>query len=106
MACVEPTPKYLPHSLVGIQKVFCTSDAQAIVLEWTRAYPDPFNFTLGYNIYYSTVKEDVFSEGPKYLVLDKTTIELLDFTPGDSYYFAVRATEFDPAVVSYLDYPI
>jgi hypothetical protein len=99
MACVEPTPKYLPHSLVGIQKVSCTSDGQAIVLDWTRAYPDPYNFTLGYNIYYSTIKEDVFSEGPKYLVLNKTTIELLDFTPGDSYYFAVRATEFDPEVV-------
>jgi len=101
MACEQPKPNYLPHTLVGIQKASCTPDGQAVKIEWTKAYPDPFNYTLGYNVYYSTIKEDVFSEGPKYLVLgNNTSIELLDFTPGDSYYFAVRATEFDPTTVS------
>ena len=100
MACDPPIPKYLPHSSVGIKKAFCTSDGQAVSLEWDRAYPSPYNFLLGYNIYYSTIKEDVFTEGPKYLVLDKTSIDLLDFTPGDSYYFGVRATVFDPSLVS------
>lgn len=101
MSCEYPVPTYLPVTITGLQKVSCTSDGQAIILNWTRAYPSPYNYQLGYNIYYSTVKEDVFAEGPKYLVIDnKTSIELLDFTPGDSYYFAVRATQFDPAVVS------
>jgi len=100
MSCDPPIPKYLPHSVVGIKKAFCTPDGQGVTLEWERAYPSPYNFKIGYNIYYSTIKEDVFSEGPKYLVLDKNTIDLLDFTPGDSYYFAVRATVFDPTLVS------
>lgn len=100
MTCYGNIPKYLPHSDVGIKSVACTSDGQAVTVEWTRAYQNPFNYTLGYNIYYSTVKEDVFSEGPKNLVINQLSTDILDFVPGDSYYFAVRATQFDPAWVN------
>ena len=106
MACFESEPKYVPPKISGLQKVSCSSDGQAVTLTWTKAYPNPYNFTLGYNIYYSTIKEDLWKEGPKYLVTaNKNSIELLDFTPGDSYYFGVRATQFDPELVSLIGLP-
>jgi hypothetical protein len=65
------------------------------------AQPVPITYTLAYNIYYSTEREDVWSEGVKFVVTDTTrdTVSVTGLKPGDVYYFAVRATEFENGTV-------
>lgn len=95
MTCFGSPPKYLPHSEVGITIANSQNDGYHISITWNKAYPVPFNYQIGYNIYYSSDRSSVFSEYPKYLsVSDNLSLEMTDFTPGDTYYFAVRATQW------------
>lgn len=89
-------PYYFPQTLVGIKSAVSLENGFVIKIDWTKAYPTNSTYSLGYNIYYSTKESDVFKEGPKYLSLGQniTSVEIDDFTPGDTYYFAVRATQF------------
>lgn len=100
MSCFENYPYYIPHTEVGLIAADSQNDGYSIALVWNKAYQAPNTYTLGYNIYYSTNKEDLFSEGPKYLHLNGTAVILLDFVPGDSYYFAVRATQFSSSWIN------
>lgn len=102
MACDPRRPNYLPHSEGGILTAASRSDGYAIAVSWCQAYPDSLGLNVAYNIYFSTIREDVFKEGPKYVSIDSTVFltELYEFTPGDTFYFAVRATEFDPVFVN------
>ncbi|HVI40455.1 MAG TPA: hypothetical protein VM577_07330 [Anaerovoracaceae bacterium] len=76
-------------------------DGYTIAIEWNQAFPDSLGYVVAYNIYFSTVREDVFTEGVKLVSITPTIFDtdITDFTPGDTFYFAVRATEFDPTVV-------
>lgn len=97
MPCPENKPVYLPHSGGGILTAASRSDGYSIAISWEKAYVDVLGYRLAYNIYFSTLREDVFEEGVKYVSVDGSLkTEILEFTPGDTYYFAVRATEFDP----------
>jgi hypothetical protein len=66
-------------------------------LRWFQAVSPSYQYQLAYNIYYSTTKEHVFSEGVKFVSLDpmKNSGSILGLTPGDQYFFAVRATCYE-----------
>lgn len=68
--------------------------SHGVTVEWYKATINSLDYVIVYNIYYSTNKEDVFSEGVKYVVTnpDQTSIYISNLTPGDVYYFAVRAS--------------
>jgi len=89
-------PYYIPHSNVGITTAQSNSQGTKITIGWEKAYPSPFSLRLAYNIYYSTDFDSVFSEGPKYISIDPTvfSLEINEFVPGDTFYFAVRATQW------------
>lgn len=99
MVCQTNIPFYLPHTKVGLDTVSSTFDGYGVKLLWTQAYSDTIHLSLGYNIYFSSIEEDVFVEDPKLVVLDPKLLQLeIDggFAPGETYYFAVRAFEYDP----------
>lgn len=92
-----PKPVYYPNSQGGINLAVSRGDGSTIAVEWDRAYPSTSDFSLMYNIYFSSVLEDVFTEGVKYVAQDDGYLNacILDLTPGDTYYFAVKASQFD-----------
>lgn len=96
--CDDRSPHYVPHSEAGILLANSRGDGYTIALQWNQAFPDSLNYVMAYNIYFSTVREDVFAETVKVVSIDPTlfNIDVTDFTPGDMYYFGVRATEFPP----------
>lgn len=93
MGCVLE-PLYANQSLKGCISSASKGDGYTIEISWVKAVPNDSAYQIAYNIYYSTIREDVFSEGVKYVVLDSECVsfQLTEFTPGDVYYFAVRAT--------------
>lgn len=104
--CLTNHPTYVPHSQAGIKTANCSQDGY-LGIEWERAYTDSINYIIAYNIYFSTKKEDVFAEGVKYVSIDPTIFQtqILDLTPGDTYFINVRATEFDPSWVNLQQLP-
>jgi hypothetical protein len=79
-------------------------DGYTMQIVWNRAFASPVNYNLAYNIYYSTVPFDMeyqdmglIAEGPKFVSTNIVTLTatILDFTPGDTFYFVVRATQYD-----------
>jgi hypothetical protein len=80
-------------------------DGYTMQIVWNRAFASPVSYSLAYNIYYSTTPFDMESqnmdliiEGPKFVSTNIITLTatILDFTPGDMFYFVVRATQYDP----------
>ena len=63
MVCTNNSPVYRPHSLGGINKAIAKADGYTVAIEWDRAFALVQNDILAYNIYYSTIREDVFTEG-------------------------------------------
>lgn len=94
--CEQPRPIYVAHSKEGINGVVSRGDGYTITIDWTQAYPDTLPYQVIYNIYYSTILDDVFTEGVKGVSLTWNPVEILELTPGDTFYFAVRATQYDP----------
>lgn len=94
---------FFANSLYGGLKLAASKgDGYTIALDWYLAYPDSLNFKVAYNIYISTNYDTLISEGVKYVAINPnaTNVELLNFTPGQMYYFCVRATEYDPALMN------
>lgn len=100
MSCEQPKPIYVSHAKEGISGAVTRGDGYTIGIEWTQAYPDTNPYQVMYNIYYSTLLKDVFAEGVKSVSIDPNvfTTEFYELTPGDTYYFAVRASEYDLAM--------
>ena len=97
MACsLDYTPRYANKKLAGLKLATAKGDGYTIELTYERAYAFPPDFTMAYNIYFSTEERDVFTEGVKYIVTDPTHVIAVinGFRPGDVIYFAVRATEW------------
>lgn len=114
MTCDIPKPFYLPWTQPGIRVVTSLGDGYSMQIVWNRAFAAPSSYSLAYNIYYSTTpfdmegqSMDLITEGPKFVSnnTDNLTATILDFTPGDTFYFVVRATEFDPDWYSISDLP-
>lgn len=105
MSCIYVEPKYVPHSEGGLTIAVSRGDGYTIALQWDRAFPSIEGNSVAYNIYYSSVKEDVFDEGVKFVIISTgaladgyLTAEITELTPGEMYYFAVRAFEYTPSV--------
>lgn len=96
MVCKTNEPIYIPRGRRGLFVANSRGDGYSVSLSWYKAYVDDTAFNLAYNIYYSSERDAVFSEGPKYLSLSLIELNAIigDFVPGDTYYFAVRATEY------------
>ena len=95
MTCF-PKPTYIPHSQGGLNLAASSGNGSTIALRWDQAYPSDSNYLLMYNIYFSSTLEDVFAEGVKYVAPNDGYLEacILDLIPGDTYYFAVKASQF------------
>ena len=105
MTCSRPKPKYTRNE-AGI-KLFANEGDGKMSLSWLQAFPDPSNYKVVYNIYFSTLENDVISENVKFVSISPSLNCIVsDFTPnfnaqqlslGQVYFAVVRATEFDPA---------
>jgi len=93
-------PYYLSRTIVGVSEVSAFNDGFTVEVKWNTAYPESVLLNIAYHIYYSTDSETVFSEGVKFIALTGNSARIADLTPGDTYFFAVRAVEYDPNIVS------
>jgi hypothetical protein len=83
----------------GLSEANSNGDGYSINLVWNRAYTDDSSLRVGYNIYMSTEEKTLYSDGIKFVCLDDVdNVDILDLTPGQVYYFAVRAVEFNPSL--------
>lgn len=78
----------------GVRLVEDVGNGTGLRLSWGTATPNNDDNLVHYNIYYSTTRFGVFDSWPKAITTDRTVTVNVD--PGKIYYFAVRATEFDP----------
>jgi hypothetical protein len=91
----------------GTDALHSLGDGYTINVSWFQAlHIDPTN-KIAYHIYYSTVKEDVFLEGPKYVSIDGyLNANLIGLDPGQNYYIAVRPVEYDPVLYDLTQLPV
>jgi hypothetical protein len=83
----------------GINNVSSLGDGYSINVSWYKAYPTVYTNKIAYNIYYSTNKEDVYSEGIKYISIDDSIeANIIDLSPGQLYFFSVRPVEYNPLI--------
>jgi intein/homing endonuclease len=101
MSCINSWPYYRPVSEGGLIIAVSRNDGYSIALQWDRAFPTTRGWLIGYNIYYSTIENDVFTEGVKFVSVGTGSFSdgylqatIIDLTPGEMYYFAVRAFEY------------
>jgi len=82
----------------GIDAVASLGDGYTINVKWFQAYPTITTNSVAYHIYYSTVKEHIFTEGVKYASIDDSLeANIIDLNPGQEYFFAVRPLEYNPS---------
>jgi len=96
MGCFNPVPTYANLPFAGIQIAKSEGDGYNITIDWYRAYSQRLDYNVAYNIYYSTNRDDVFSEGIKFVITNPLQLSatIPDLIPGDVYYFSVRGTSF------------
>lgn len=98
---------YLNPIRVGLDHVQALGDGQTINMRWHRAYPSVKSNKIAYHLYYSIIKENVFTEGVKYISTDGSLeANIIDLTPGQTYFFSVRPVEYDPTIFSIPTYLI
>jgi hypothetical protein len=92
---------YLNPVRAGLDAVSSLGDGSVINLKWYKAYPSIKTNGIAYHIYYSNVKEDVYSDGVKYVSIDGSLeANIIGLTPGQLYFFSIRPVEYTP---SYLE---
>jgi hypothetical protein len=93
-----PQPVYKSNKRGGITLAANSGDGYSIGIDWDIAWPYTSNYQVGYNIYFSTNRDTVFSELPKYVSIVQTnvTASIIELTPGETYWFAVRAFQYLP----------
>jgi hypothetical protein len=98
---------YLGPLNMGLRSVKSLGDGYSIQLKWFQAFPTDKLNSIAYNIYYSTIEEQVFSETPKFVSTDGyLCATILDLIPGQLYHFAIRAVEYNPSLVAVNQLPI
>lgn len=80
---------------IGLRMVEDVGNGMGLRLSWGPATASNSRNIVHYNIYYSDTRFGVFGSWPKAITTEQQVI--LNVAPGDLKYFAVRATEFDPA---------
>jgi hypothetical protein len=81
---------------IGLRLVEDVGNGMGLRLSWYVASPEGVGNQVHYNVYYSDTRFNVFTEGPK--AITTATQVVINIPPGNQYYFAVRATEFDPDI--------
>lgn len=97
MACNPDVPFYFPWVKNGIKIINSEGDGYTISMTWNQAFAKPASYHIAYNIYYSSTQGNTITEGPKYVSTNNDTLiaNVIDFDPGDTYYFVIRATQYD-----------
>jgi hypothetical protein len=91
---------YLNPVRVGLDAVRSLGDGTTFNLKWFQAYPSNKLNSIAYHIYYSINKEDVFTEGVKYISIDGSLeANIIDLSPGQLYFFSVRPVEYSLSVL-------
>jgi hypothetical protein len=93
MACPLSAPTWV--HFIGIRFAEDMGNGMGIRLSVGDAIPADDTKQVHYNIYYSNTRFGVFDEMPKAITTANSVI--VNVLPGKVYYFAIRATEFDPA---------
>jgi hypothetical protein len=92
---------YYPTINTGLEAVASLGDGYTINLKWWQAYPSNVSNSIAYNIYYSTIKENVFTDGVKFVSTDGyLEANMINLIPGQNYYFCVRPVEYDPQILN------
>lgn len=100
-------PYYASPNLAGLDAVSSQGDGYSVNIRWFQALPENDGYKIAYNIYYSTEKVNVFSEGIKYISIDsKTDVNIIGLEPGQSYYFSVRPVEYNSSQFNLTQLPI
>ena len=87
---------YLIPVRAGLDAASSLGDGYTINLKWFKAYPDSPGNSIAYHIYYSTIKENVYSEGVKYVSTDDSLqANIIDLVPGQLYFFSIRPVEYN-----------
>jgi hypothetical protein len=90
---------YAINTDVGIDATISNGDGYSVITKWFKAFSNFDGYSVAYNLYYSTVRENVFSEGVKFISYDGyLSADISDLTPGQLYYFSVRPVEYNPVV--------
>lgn len=90
-------PHYLNPVRAGTDQVNSLGDGSTINVRWFQAYPNVPSNKIAYHIYFSTIKDNVFTDGIKFVSIDASLeANIIDLTPGQDYYFCVRPVEYDP----------
>lgn len=106
MGCFNPIPIYPNPPFAGIRFSSSAGDGYSVNLEYYRAISPRIDYSVVYNVYYSSNQETVFNEGVKFVIVNDTPIIIVrDLIPGDVYYFAVRASSQPINVVNLAQLP-
>lgn len=95
-----PKPNHPSPYWIGLQDALPARDGYTVYLSWKYATPSFPSYIVGYNIYFSTNIDDVFTEGAKYFT-EELSLYIQRFVPGDVWYFAIRAMEYSPTDLLY-----
>ena len=93
-AC-DSTKPFFPPTDLGLVVAKDEGVGTEINLSWKQAYPYDPNDIIFYNIYCSNTRETVFDGYPDFLS-EGTEATIWGLAPGDTHYFGVRVTEFNP----------
>jgi hypothetical protein len=93
--CYPPRPIFAKPTHAGLGRASPGGNGISVCLRWDPGYSPDSDYQVGYNIYFSSSRDDVFSEGVKYFTL-VTEVAVSQFIPGDTNYFAIRATLWNP----------
>lgn len=92
---------------VGTDAISSFGDGYSINVKWFQAGQSIPSYKIAYHIYYATVKEAVFLEGVKFVSIDDMLdANIINLTPGQEYWFAVRPVEYDPNIYDLTLLPI
>jgi hypothetical protein len=88
-----------PPTEQGLVAALDAGTGTEVDLSWNPAVPSNDTNIVYYNVYYSDVRGSVFDGQPEFLVTDSSTT-VGGLCPGNTHYFGVRATEFNPSLIS------
>ncbi len=103
-------PYYLNPHIQGLKQANNIGDGYGIHLRWARAFPNVTGNKVAYNIYIQTKRPDFeidfFSNNPTLVSVDGSLeVDIFDLEPGQMYWFAVRAIEYDSSIVDLVNLP-
>src|SRR5260370_8524275 len=91
----------------GTKDVASLGDGYTINISWYGALSNVKNNKIAYNIYYSTEKDDIFQEGPKFVSIDGSLqANIIDLIPGHDYFFSLPPLEYDPKIFDLSKLPL